>query len=123
MVGVVALLVLGWVAVVGITEWHKSSGTAAESPGGDAAVPTIAASDNPVPTKRVLTLTPRSGTAKTVVKATATGFTPGTQVDFWFQHVTHLGEGTVGSDGSVSRSFTVPSALHAFSGRLGGVGE
>jgi hypothetical protein len=106
--GLVALALLGALAWVGVTLWDKTSGLLPGPPG--------ASSNGPGATRR-LTLSPTSGTMKTHVKATATGFTPGTQVRFSFHADDLPPDATVGPDGSVSTSFTVPEFYGHFPGR------
>jgi hypothetical protein len=121
----VALAVLGALALAGVTLWDRLGG----SVGGNEPGPTITRvnepappqdngaappqGDGPSPTKRSLKLTPESGTMTTRITATGTGFTPGAQVSLRFG-AKDVTDAEVGPGGSVSASFTVPQFFADF---------
>jgi hypothetical protein len=128
----VALAVVGALALVGVTLWDKLPGLDTASAGGDQPAPSVTQDEpgpsvtphEPVPSverneptaaEQFLTLSPTRGTTKTRVTATATGFTPGKQVRFWF-HLEFLGEETVSADGSASTTFTPPERFGRYTG-------
>jgi hypothetical protein len=131
----VALAVVGVLVLAGVTLSDKLPGLIGSSAGGNEPAPTLAPdqpvatsapdqpvaararADPPVAAKRVLTLSPRSGTMTTRVTATGTGFTPGVQVQLVFAAENIPDDATVADDGSFRASFAVPEFYGDFPNR------